>query len=342
MKKNTGLYLEGDRYTLRTAQVSGSPSSFRLDSISEFEPDFSFIRTASGLPQKRMQKAYMPAICAFSPKERFFYIHKVQNAAKSREPDYWDTVLKNFRLSPSDVRYAVLQSSTGEHFGAMDSGIGGRDFLVCGASRVDWGRIQDELLRENIVPQSLELAGLNAVAGLLDYLKFRQIVSPLLYLEMGSENSTLFILSGGQVTLCRHVSFGYQSVLPVICTELGLKDTESASRLFFSNTFDFRDIGGVLFSRLLKELNAASGFYEMQTGQALYGFFMTGIPRGLEWVGEILADGLEIELFGIEWKDWFEMHGIQIGENLDANDFKMSHFPLFSLMMQYAYANDES
>ena len=68
-------------------------------------------------------------------------------------------------------------------------------------------------------------------------------------------------------------------MFPVIQAELGLKDEDSARKLFYSNTFDFTEMGPSLLRKLLKELQASTGFYEVQTGQTIGQLYLALLPN---------------------------------------------------------------
>ncbi len=79
----------------------------------------------------------------------------------------------------------------------------------------------------------------------------------------------MFIFGNEQVDICRPIPYGLNSMFPTVQSELGLKDEDSARKLFFSNTFDFTELGPSLLKKMLKELQASTGFYEVQTGQTI-------------------------------------------------------------------------
>ena len=77
----------------------------------------------------------------------------------------------------------------------------------------------------------------------------------------------------------RPIPQGLESMIPVVQKELGLKDEESAKKLFYSNTFDFTSMGNALIKKLLKELQSSIGFYEVQTGQSVGLLHGTQLPQ---------------------------------------------------------------
>ena len=341
-KKIKGLFIEGDAYTLRSARVSSLMAPLRIESVAVQAWDGGGgVETILDKGKASGSRRYIPAHCAFAPDSRYFFLHKAPSLTKAKESAYWAPVLRQARLDSEEVMLGIMEASSGRLLEDLAPGGGARDLLVCGARRSEWKSLQEALVGQNIVPQRLELGGLSALAGLRDYLQWKQITSPVLFFEMGKREAHLFILCGGKVVLCRGIAFGYESVLPLIRSELGLKEDEAARHLFFSNTFDFRDIGSVLFSRLLRDLNAASGFYEMQTGHPLHGFVMTGTPAGLDWIPAVIATGLEISALKIDWEGWLSRHQIAIGETVESLDLTTALLPLLSLMMKFHDTRDE-
>lgn len=339
-KKAKGLYIEKDAFTLRIAEVNSLSAPLRVDALHECSlSDVKSVRTAAGLEASRNR--FLPVHYGCLPDSRFFELIKVPSLAKARDGAFWETTLKQLRLEPELVQHAIMDAGNGINLEQLESSSGSADLLLFGALRKEMLRYQGEVVGENIVPESLQISTVSAIGGMRDFLIRAGVEAPVLFLEMGENVAHLFVLARGRLVLTRSVAFGYNSVLPLICSELGFKDQESAKKLFFSNTFDFRDIGGVLFGRLLKELNAASGFYEMQTGQPLYGFAMTGVPGGLDWVGSTIAKGLEIDQLELDWEGWLTVHGVSLGDDVAATELTVAHLPLMSLMMDLSGVKDE-
>jgi hypothetical protein len=106
----------------------------------------------------------------------------------------------------------------------------------------------------------LELSSVASLAAVIDYLRFSDSSKPTIVLELGSESTQSFIVSARGLEASRPIAVGLEAMVPVVQKELGLKDEESARKLFFSNTFDFTGMGASLCKRLLKELQSSMGF----------------------------------------------------------------------------------
>ncbi len=122
--------------------------------------------------------------------------------------------------------------------------------------------------------------------------------------------------------------------------ELNLKDEDAARSLFFSNTFDFREIGPKLLRKIFKELNASAGFYEVQTGQTIPYFYMTSLPAYLNWIPEVIAREMEVELLDIAWLEWLEGLGVSVGGDCSPGDLGPGTFGLCSLFVNFSPGKD--
>jgi hypothetical protein len=151
-------------------------------------------------------------------------------------------------------------------------------------------------------------------------------------LELTAENAEVFILSGEGLDVARPVPFGLRSMFPLVQEELALKDEASAEKLFFSDTFDFTEMAPVLLKKLLREIQASAGFYEVQTGQSISQIFMGLLPRGLGWIGSSLARTLAVEILQPVYEEWLESLDIAIGPDVELSNRGARWFGLFSLM----------
>jgi len=123
-------------------------------------------------------------------------------------------------------------------------------------------------------------------------------------------------------------------MVPVVQEELGLKDEESARKLFFSNTFDFTGMGSTLIKKLMKELHSSIGFYEVQTGQSVGLLHTMLLPPKLEWLNTALAHGLSVETLEMDFTSWLASRNITLSENLQSS-MDARWFGLCSLMINH-------
>ncbi|WP_309385532.1 hypothetical protein [Cerasicoccus frondis] len=136
--------------------------------------------------------------------------------------------------------------------------------------------------------------------------------------------------------MARPVPYGLRSMYPIVQKELGLKDEESAQKLFGSSTFDFAEMGQVLLKKLMKELQASTGFYEVQTGQTIGNIFLGLAPDNLSWIGTTLSKSLGVHVLKPDYESWLEHQGIKVASGVDLGSLGPRWFGLFSLMGDYA------
>lgn len=334
-KKTKGLFVEVNGFSYQIAAVSALTSPLTVESIHDFprsDPGQlqEFLEASTGTGHGR----YLHAHCGIVPESRFFRLHGIESMAKAKESSYFPNVLEQqYRINPGASRMAAVNAQTGARFNPEKSLANQKSVILCGADEKEFQAFQNNIVECGIYPQSLQLSSLSSIAALKNLLKLRDFETPVLLVEITHNSANLFILTQGKVDLCRPMNFGFNGVLPVIQQELGLKDEDSARDLFFSNTFDFREMGPTLLRRLLKELNAATGFYEVQTGQTISHMYMTSIPENLSWIPEVISEETDIELLDINWQDWAAQVGVSFGEECPTADFGPSKFALFSLFV---------
>src|SRR5262249_31754357 len=154
-------------------------------------------------------------------------------------------------------------------------------------------------------------------------------------LEITPETSQVFILRGTQLDLARPVPLGLNSMFPIVQQELGLKDEESARKLFYSNTFDFTEMGPALLKKMLKELQSSTGFYEVQTGQTIGQIHLSLLPKNLSWMSTLLARSLGIDVLKVEYPQWLRSLGIEPAAGCELAALDGRWLEVFGLMGKY-------
>jgi Tfp pilus assembly PilM family ATPase len=197
-------------------------------------------------------------------------------------------------------------------------------------------REQDNLLAKGIFPQSLELSPLVSLAAMVDYLRYTRSIKPTLVLELGATNTQSYIVSAKGIDAVRPVPVGLEGMVPVVQKELGLKDEESARKLFFSNTFDFTGMGAALCKRLLKELQSSMGFYEVQTGQSITQLVCTVLPTKLSWLENVIGSQLGISVLVPDIKPWLSSKNITLSPSVEALGVDARKFATLGLMIEFS------
>ena len=186
------------------------------------------------------------------------------------------------------------------------------------------------------------MGSIASVAGLINYTKFKKEKFPTLVLEVTPTNSNVFIFSSTQVDICRPIPYGLNSMFPTVQSELGLKDEESARKLFYSNTFDFSEMGPSLLKKMLKELQASTGFYEVQTGQTIGQLYITLLPVNFRWIHNTLSKALGVAVLNLDYAGWLKSLDISVTDGVMLDGLGSRWLGLFELMGDYTPEEGEN
>jgi Tfp pilus assembly PilM family ATPase len=210
-----------------------------------------------------------------------------------------------------------------------------KQLVFCGGPTEAFQQVQDQLLEYGVYPDRLELSSATTLGGVCDYARLNKIESPILCFELTSKSANIFILNRGQVEVARPVPFGLDSIYPLLQRELGLKDEASARKLFFSNTFDFAEMGPKSLQRMIKELQASTGFYEVQTGQTIDRVFMSVLPKNLSWIAKTVSDSLGLEIMQPNIEPWLDSLDVKLADSVEVSNLGSRWLGLFSLMGEF-------
>lgn len=329
--KSQGLFVEINEFSAFVARTSSIEPPFRVEAVKEI-PGASLevicealLELASGKKRGRL----IGANFAFNPPRRFIRKATV-DTKKLKDEGYLNEVLvSQFRVEPEKMTLAMIGAASGAPLDGSSSAT--KEALFCGSFSEDFKKLQDELLAAGLYPDSIELCSVAMLGGLLSYLSFAESKTPTLFLEIGKDVTNCYILNVNGVDLARPIALGINSIIPLVQKELGLKDEETAAKLFFSNTFDFGGMGPSLIKKLLKELQSSIGFYEVQTGQSIGQLVCAGLPENLSWLGSTLGSTLGVNVLKPDYGPWLKANGIEWNEATVGCAPGPSHLGLLSL-----------
>ena len=336
--KTKGLFVDVSEYSILAARTSGYRLPMVVEEIAEFplkaEHDPSAVQEFfQGLVDFRGAN-YLVSRCGVYPEGRFVKYYEAESVSKVRDEAFLAKVLATeFNIDPQVNNVAILDARDGSDLDPQKAST--REIVFCGAPRASFRAEQDRLLGYGIYPERLELSTISTLGGVSDYARFNSINSPILCFELTAQCANIFILTRGQVEVARSVPFGMDSIFPLLQRELGLKDEDSARKLFFSNTFDFAEIGPKLLLRIIKELQSTSGFYEVQTGQTISHVFLSVLPKNLSWVSKTVADTLALDILQPSLEGWLESLNIKLGDGVEVVSLGGRWMGLFSLMGEF-------
>ncbi|MGJ8650677.1 MAG: hypothetical protein ACSHX4_09985 [Opitutaceae bacterium] len=336
--KSKGLFVDISEFSILAARTSGYKLPMVIEEIAEFplKQGHDPLEIKAFIEQLVDFKGseYFVSRCGTYPEGRFVRYYEAESASKVKDFKFLSDMLKSeFNIDVETNNVSILDARDGSDFD-IESGQTKR-LVFCGAPKGSFQEEQDHLLECGIYPERLELSSITTLGGVSDYARFNGINSPILCFELTSHSANICILNKGQVDVARPVPFGLDSIYPLLQRELGLKDESSAKKLFFSNTFDFAEMGPKLLRRMTKELQASTGFYEVQTGQTIETVFLSVLPKNLGWVSKTVSDSLGLEIMQPNLEAWLESLNISLSEDVEVLNLGARWFGLFSLMGEF-------
>ncbi len=333
--KTKGYFVEHNDHAVLLARTSALKAPFVIEEIAEAPlGDAAGLEAAIRRVQpKKSPSGYLNAVCGVNPARRLVR-RTTLDLKRIKEPAYFGEVLSSqFRVESDKYTVYALNAPDGSDLDLSKTVQ--KEALFCGLPTDDIVLAQDGLLVDGIYPDRLELTSVAALGAVVDYLAFKKSKTPTLLLEVGNDATHSFIVSSAGVETSRPIPQGLNSMVPVVQEELGLKDEESAKKLFFSNTFDFTGMGAKLIKRLLKELQSSIGFYEVQTGQSVGQVLCTGTPAKLAWLDTTIANSLGIGGVKLDLAGWLQSRHVTVAPAA-SSVLEPRWLGLLALMVQYS------
>ncbi len=330
-----GYFVELSEHAILLARTSAAVPPFTVEELRECPPgDAAALSEAiAQLQPKKSPSGYLHATVGIYPAKRLVRRHALE-LKRVKEPGYFAEVCsQQFRIEPDKYRISILQSADGADYDVAKATQ--KEVLFCGLPAEDAEAAQQSLLEMGIYPERLELATVSALGALVDYLAEAKSKMPTLVLEIGADSTHSFIVTSNGVEASRPIPQGLEAMVPIVQKELGLKDEESAKKLFYSNTFDFTGMGPLLTKRLLKELQSSIGFYEVQTGQSVGQLLTTQLAPKLGWLETAIASALGITPLKLDPAAWLKARQIALPENLARQTQDVRWFGVLALMGRY-------
>jgi len=287
-------------------------------------------------PKRSGSGGYVRAHCGvYSPKR---LVRRLSlDPKRMKDAGYLDEVVTSqFRIEMDKYTLAALNAKDGTEFDISQSTQ--KDIVVAGMMAEEITTTQKKLLDRGIYPERLEIGTVSTLGALIDYLSFSKSAAPTLVLEMDNDATQSFIIGANGVETSRPIAQGLDAMIPIVQKELGLKDEESARKLFNSNTFDFTGMASVLIKKLLKELQSSIGFFEVQTGQSIGQVICTLLPAKFDWLVSALSTQLGVNLLQIDYVPWLQSRGITVSNAVAPAELDARYLGLISLMLSHNHA----
>ncbi len=332
--KSKGFFIEQSDHATLLARTSALSGELVVEAVSECPPgdQAALAEALQGLQQKKAS-GYVHSACSTYPLKRL--VRRVSlDVKRVKETGYLNEIVSSqFRVDPEQYTLAMLNINDGTEYDLGKASQ--KEVVICGLPSDEIVSIQDALLAANVYPVRLELGTVAVLGALINYLGFIQSKTPTLVLELGAETTHSFIITADGLDAARPIPQGLEAMVPVVQKELGLKDEESARKLFYSNTFDFTGMGATLIKKLVKELQSSIGFYEVQTGQSIGQVLCLQVPPKMGWVDGAIASTLGVTGFQPDLGPWLQARGVTLSPEVAAIGQDPRWLGLLSLIVQY-------
>ena len=330
--KTKGYFVEQTDHTILLARTSSPVAPMVVEELRQCPTgDADALAEMMHVIQpKGGPSGYMNACCGVYPAKRLVRRSSLE-LKRLKEPTYFPELFASqFRIDPDKFMVYVINAVDGTDYDVSKATQ--KDVLFCGLPSDDIVAVQDGLLASGFFPDQLELGTVSSLGALVDYFAFTKSKTPTLVLEIGTDTTHSFIVSASGVEASRPIPQGLDAMVPIVQKELGLKDEESAKKLFYSNTFDFTGMGPLLVKKLLKELQSSIGFYEVQTGQSVGQILCTMLPTKLTWLDVAIASALGVATTKLDLMPWLQSRQITIPDGVAPGGVDVRWFGLLSLM----------
>ncbi|MFY9923078.1 MAG: hypothetical protein WCA95_11590 [Opitutaceae bacterium] len=338
-KKTKGFFVEMNENSVLFARTTAASAPLEVEELKEcaVSDEAGIAETLKHLQPRNPPSGYLHAVVGVYPPRRVVRRHTLE-LKKMKEQGYMsDVFAQQLRIEQDKFTIAMINAGDGTDYDLVKANQ--KEVLFCGAPNEDINSTQEHLLNLGIYPERLELGSVSTLGALVDCLAFEKSRTPTLVLDVGNDTTHSFIVSATGIEASRPIPQGLEAMVPVVQKELGLKDEESARKLFRSNTFDFTGMGPLLTKRLLKELQSSIGFYEVQTGQSVGQVLCIQLSPKLSWLEGTLASSLGIATMRFDPIPWLRSRKVIVPDALSktAGDFRW--FGLMSLMVTYKTHN---
>jgi hypothetical protein len=338
-KKTKGLFVEWNENSVLFARTTSVSAPMEVEELKEVAlgDEAGLAEALKHLQPRKPPSGYFHAVVGIYPARRIVRRHTLE-LKKMKEPSYMaDVFAQQLRIEQDKFTIAMLNAGDGADYDLAKASQ--KEVLFCGAPNEEIIATQEALLAAGIFPERLELGSVATLGALVDCLSFEKSKTPTLVLDVGNETTHSFIISGNGVEASRPIPQGLEAMVPVVQKELGLKDEESARKLFRSNTFDFTGMGPLLIKRLLKELQSSIGFYEVQTGQSVGQVLCIQLSPKLSWLEGAIATSLGISTLKFDPVPWMRSRRVVVPDSLSKAAGEFRWFGLLSLMVHYNSQN---
>lgn len=248
------------------------------------------------------QKAWVPAICGFTPPDGLLQRESIQ-PRRMNEPGYFfDLVKEQYKIEKPEA-WKLETLSPLEGVAVPPEGTQ-RPALITGVSHSDVHHMQQRLLDHRLLPYRLEQGILPLLGAIADFKERRNDKRAVVVVNIQQDHTVAYILGKEGVHTPAPVRHGFASIVQTARKEFGLTDAISVrerlhladEELLLRATKFVRAIG--------RDLKPLVDSYEMTTGQPVGEIYCAYLPPALSWISEPLAQVVGRAPFSMDCVEW--------------------------------------
>jgi len=318
---------------IRAARVSAAKGPAVIEEVAQWEfADGQAPVESVRAFAKAKSNGYLQATCAAFPQDRLLKKIRV-DAPKGQEVDFVFAHIKDsIGMDPSDFSVYCLNPEDGSEVDL--SGFNKKDVLLCGAPKEAVAATQKSIVEAGIYPKRLEIGTLGTVGGLKKALGADPGRSPILFLEIDREYTTAVIVGPKGVEMARRIECGSSTLAAALRDEMSLKDEAAAQKILDSQAFDLGPMAPKLLRRLLRELQSAIGFFEVQTGSSVSELFCLKDGRSVAWLEESICELLNLAPIEIDMPALIKGDQLSFADEEVAGQVDASWIGMMSLLLE--------
>jgi len=334
-KRKKAVFAEIGDHRVLLARTDSFATPMKIEAVRECQPGATSPGEILEFCEVGRRGSYAEAVCGVYPSPRIFHRHATDNPNKTRGDEFAQRVLReDLRLDPKETRYRLLHPLSGLLHDPLNTP--SREVIFAGASRQSLLDSQTTCLDLGLFPQRLELAYVPLFAGIRRLLLAGEIDSSVLVIDLSDHAGHAFVVDRSGLALTVRFERGLMQMVPVVQRGLGLRDEKSAEKVFFSQTFDFADMGELLLQDFIRDIKASAGQFEVTTGRSIGHLLLTNLSPELSWIQDAFVSSLSLKPWEPPLREVLDEGGIDPGdcwEQWKTNPARW--FPIACLMTRF-------
>lgn len=260
-----------------------------------------------------------------------FYYHVAEKSSQLKTGEALAQICEGtLEIDLETHQVNILSPKTGDVFVPGESS--DKDILVAsiGIEKVkEW---QNFFVDAHVYPASFEMSVLGTLGMLISDAELSSYTEPLMLIDLHDSFSYLLIVKDSKLTMVKKIATGINDFCPYIQESLGIGDPKAAKKMLFANSFDFSDKGEKIAERFLNELQAATGLYEIGTGEAVSSFIIPNLAKDFNWLRSAIVKVLDLNQYEVSYEDLFEKEKISFSDAVNVVDLDDYYLGLLSIL----------